>query len=157
MYLTRLRRTGFWTSKCISVLLKVCLVMFLLPHSFTFNLMFPRTLQQQVTKRNASSSFNIVGYTEDNNNSNNNHNNTLGAIQVKRFALLYKSGHSHTFFITSYIFELSLVLLLFLHLQTAANSSYVRTSLAIKAILTLIMLVHNLTDYTTEVLSSFNL
>lgn len=76
-------------------------------------------------------------------------------IQVKRFAPLYKSGHSHTFFITSYIFELSLVL--FLHLQTAANSSYVRTSLAIKAILTLIMLVHNLTDYTTEVLSSFNL
>lgn len=67
-------------------------------------------------------------------------------IQVKRFAPLYKSGHSHTFFITSYIFELSLVLLLFLHLQTAANSSYVRTSLAIKAILTLIMLVHNLTD-----------
>lgn len=156
MYLTRLRRTGFWTSKCISVLLKVCLVMFLLPHSFTFNLMFPRTLQQQVTKRNASSSFNIVGYTEDNNNSN----NIIiipCTIQVKRFAPLYKSGHSHTFFITSYIFELSLVLLLFLHLQTAANSSCVRTSLAIKAILTLIMLVHNLTDYTTEVLSSFNL
>lgn len=156
MYLTRLRRTCFWTSECISVLLKVCLVMFLLPHSFTFNLMFPRTLQQQVTKRNASSSFNIVGYTEDNNNSN----NIIiipCTIQVKRFAPLYKSGHSHTFFITSYIFELSLVLLLFLHLQTAANSSYVRTSLAIKAILTLIMLVHNLTDYTTEVLSSFNL
>lgn len=156
MYLTRLRRTGFWTSKCISVLLKVCLVMFLLPHSFTFNLMFPRTLQQQVTKRNASSSFNIEGYTEDNNNSN----NIIiipCTIQVKRFAPLYKSGHSHTFFITSYIFELSLVLLLFLHLQTAANSSCVRTSLAIKAILTLIMLVHNLTDYTTEVLSSFNL
>lgn len=78
-------------------------------------------------------------------------------IQVKRFAPLYKSGHSHTFFITSYIFELSLVLLLFLHLQTAANSFCVRTSLAIKAILTLIMLLHNLTDYTTEVLSSFNL
>lgn len=156
MYLTRLRRTCFWTSECISVLLKVCLAMFLLPHSFTFNLMFPRTLQQQVTKRNASSSFNIVGYTEDNNNSN----NIIiipCTIQVKRFAPLYKSGHSHTFFITSYIFELSLVLLLFLHLQTAANSSYVRTSLAIKAILTLIMLVHNLTDYTTEVLSSFNL
>lgn len=156
MYLTRLRRTCFWTSECISVLLKVCLVMFLLPHSFTFNLMFPRTLQQQVTKRNASSSFNIVGYTEDNNNSN----NIIiipCTIQVKRFAPLYKSGHSHTFFITSYIFELSLVLLLFLHLQTAANSSCVRTSLAIKAILTLIMLVHNLTDYTTEVLSSFNL
>lgn len=156
MYLTRLRRTCFWTSECISVLLKVCLVMFLLPHSFTFNLMFPRTLQQQVTKRNASSSFNIEGYTEDNNNSN----NIIiipCTIQVKRFAPLYKSGHSHTFFITSYIFELSLVLLLFLHLQTAANSSCVRTSLAIKAILTLIMLVHNLTDYTTEVLSSFNL
>lgn len=156
MYLTRLRRTCFWTSECISVLLRLCLVMFLLPHSFTFNLMFPQTLQQQVTKRNASSSFNIVGYTEDNNNSN----NIIiipCTIQVKRFAPLYKSGHSHTFFITSYIFELSLVLLLFLHLQTAANSSYVRTSLAIKAILTLIMLVHNLTDYTTEVLSSFNL
>lgn len=69
MYLTGLRRTCFWTSECISALLKLCLVMFadLLPHTFTFNLMFPRISQQQATKRNASSSINIVGYTEDNN------------------------------------------------------------------------------------------